>query len=93
MFENDFTIKFKARLVACRYSQINGFDYHDTYAPTVDTVVVFTLLQLIALRKLFAGSVYVSAAFLEVEQDNKLFAWLSAKLCDDNIPLRVQSTT
>ena len=55
MFENDFTIKFKARLVACRYSQINGFDYHDTYAPTVDTVVVFTLLQLIALRKLFAG--------------------------------------
>ena len=63
MFKNDFTIKFKARLVACGYSQIRRLDFHDTHAPTVNNVVVFILLQLIASRKLFAGSVDVSAAF------------------------------
>ena len=90
MFKNDFTIKYKARLVGCGYSQIHGLDYHETYAPTVNNVVVFILLQLIASRKLFAGSVDVSAAFLEGEQDNKLFAWLPAEICEDNIPLRVE---
>jgi hypothetical protein len=92
MFKNDFTIKFKARLVACGYSQIHGLDYHDTYAPIVNNVVVFILLQLIASRKLFAGSVDESAAFLEGEQENKLFAWLPAELCDNNIPIRVEVT-
>jgi hypothetical protein len=48
------------------------------------------LLQLIASRKLFAGSVDESAAFLEGEQENKLFAWLPAELCDNNIPIRVE---
>ena len=67
MFKNDFTIKYRGRLVACGYSQIHGLDYHETYAPTVNNVVVFILLQLIASRKLFAGSVDVSAAFLEGE--------------------------
>ena len=76
--------------MACRYSQIHGLDYHKTYAPTVNNVVVFILLQLIASRKVFAGSVYLSAAFLKGEQDNKLFAWLPAELCDNNIPLRVE---
>jgi hypothetical protein len=90
MFKNDFTIKYKARLVACGYSQIHGLDYHDTYAPTVNNVVVFIILQLIASRRLFAGSVDVSAAFLEGEQENKLFAWLPAELCEDNIPVRVE---
>ena len=27
MFKNDFTIKYRARLVACGYSQIHGLDY------------------------------------------------------------------
>jgi hypothetical protein len=76
--------------VACGYSQIRGLDYHDTYATTVINVVVFILLQLIASRKLFVGSVDVSAAFLEGEQDNKLFAWLPSELCDNNIPIRVE---
>ena len=53
-------------------------------------MVVFILLQLIASRKLFAGSVDVSAAFLEGEQENKLFAWLPAELCENNIPIRVE---
>ena len=56
---------------------------------SVNNVVVFILLQLIASKKLFAGSVDVSAAFLEGEQENKLFAWLPAELCEDNIPIRV----
>ena len=45
MFKNDFTIKFKARLVACGYSQIRGLDYHDTYAPTVNNVVVLVCMD------------------------------------------------
>ena len=52
--------------------------------------LVFILLQLIVSRKLFAGSVDVSAAFLEGEQENKLFAWLPAELCGSNIPIRVE---
>ena len=45
---------------------------------------------MVASRKLFAGSVDVSAAFIEGEQENKLYSWLPAELCEDNIPLKVE---
>ena len=57
-------------------------DTHEPYAVTVNNVV--------ASRKLFAGSVDVSAAFIEGEQENKLYSWLPAELCEDNIPLKLK---
>ena len=43
MNNNDYTIKLKARLVACGYSQIYGVDYKETYAPTASCVAVFLI--------------------------------------------------
>ena len=45
-FTSDYTLKYKARLVVCGYSQIKGIDYHVTYAPNVQTNTVFLLLFL-----------------------------------------------
>jgi len=45
-FRSDYTLKYKARLVVCGYSQIKGVDYNETYAPTVQTNTVFLLLFL-----------------------------------------------
>jgi homoserine dehydrogenase len=33
-FKQDFTVKYKARLVVCEYSQVSGVDYEETVAPT-----------------------------------------------------------
>jgi len=44
--DNEFKVKYKARLVACGYSQVLGRDYLDTYSPTVATIVVNLVLNI-----------------------------------------------
>ena len=75
-YRNDYTIKFKARLVACGYSQIYGVDYQETYAPTASTTVVLMMIQLAAMRGLLFSEFDVTAAFLEGKNDFPNFARL-----------------
>ena len=69
MFNNDYTLKFKARLVACGYSQVYGVDYKETYAPTTSCVAVFLIFQLGMMHDCNFAMFDVSAAFLEGKND------------------------
>ena len=56
--------KFKARLVACGYSQIHGQNYFETFSPTVSLENVRILLALAAHYDWEAHQVDVQTAFL-----------------------------
>ena len=89
-YNNDYSIKTKARLVVCGYSQIKGIDYFDTYAPTTNMVVVFILLYIAAMGQYEMSSFDVSAAFLEGVNDVIQYAWIPAELCANNTATRVK---
>lgn len=88
-YENDFSIRYKARLVGCGYSQIYGVDYQDTYAPTVSVIIINLVLHLLGIGKYCYYVFDVKAAFLEAENDFENYAYLPAELLD-GISLRVR---
>ena len=89
-YNNDYSIKTKARLVVCGYSQIKGVDYYDTYAPTTNIVVVFILLSIATMGRYEMSTFDVSAAFLEGVNDVIQYAWIPAELCANNTATRVK---
>ena len=90
-YNNDMSIKVKARLVACGYSQIYGLDYRETYAPTTSIVVVFILFHIAAMFDMHVGVFDVSAAFLEGKNDFEQYAVLPKELSPGGkIALRVK---
>jgi transposase InsO family protein len=79
-FDNEFNVKYKARLVCCGYSQVRFRDYDTTYSPTVSTAIVFLVLHLAGNCKLYTGDFDVSGAFLQAGNDYVNYAWLPASL-------------
>ena len=69
-------LKYKARLVGCGYSQIKFRDYDETYAPTIETVIILVVMHLGSSQKMHMGTFDVSGAFLEAYNDYKNYAWL-----------------
>jgi hypothetical protein len=91
MYKNDMTIKYKARLVACGYSQIYGVDYKETFAPTPSLVAVFILLHLAAMCELHTATFDVSAAFLEGKNDYEMYCRLPKDLTPEGEqPMRLR---
>ena len=56
--------RYKARLVAKGYSQCPGFDFKETFAPTVCYSTICIVLALAALEDLKLRSVDISHAYL-----------------------------
>ncbi len=81
-YNNDYSIKYKARLVACGYSQIYGIDYKETYAPTTSGLLVNMIFHIGAMCEFHFASFDVSAAFLEGKNDIVQFARLPFNLSD-----------
>ena len=55
---------FRARLVACGYSQIPGIDFQDTYSPVVNDVTVKLLLIKMLVGELDSLIIDIETAFL-----------------------------
>jgi hypothetical protein len=91
-FKADYTIKFKARLVVCGYSQREGIDYFDTFSPTTNMLSIMILMFIGAHEKTFKAEFDISAAFLEGRADVKQFAMLPKEISKDGISERVEIT-
>ena len=64
---------FRARLVACGYSQVPGIDYKDTYSPVADDITFRIVLITQLLWKLKATLIDIETAFLHGELEEEIY--------------------
>lgn len=64
---------YKARYVAKGYSQREGTDYHETFAPTVSMTSVRTVMQLAAENDLILHQMDVKTAYLNAPIDCEIY--------------------
>jgi hypothetical protein len=79
-YRSDFTVKYKARLVVCGYSQIKGLDYEETFAPTVPIASIFMVLRTGAVLDFEFAVCDVTAAFFEGEAEFNQFCFLPKEI-------------
>ena len=71
-YKRDGTIdRFKARFVACGYSQVEGKDYDETFAATMRASSFRTLLSVATIRKMVLEHMDVTSAFTQSDIDVK----------------------
>jgi len=64
---------FRARLVACGYSQIPGVDYSENYSPVIHDVSFRYMILMMLLHNLDAKIVDVETAFLYGELEEEIY--------------------
>ena len=65
--------KYKARLVTKGYTQVEGLNYTDTFAPVTKFTTICSLLALAAQHDLEVHQIDVKAAFLNGELDEEIY--------------------
>ena len=60
---------FRARLVACGYSQVPGIDFEESYSPVINDVTFRVMLIMQIVWKLQALIIDIETAFLHGELD------------------------
>jgi len=64
---------FRARLVACGYSQIPGIDFDESYAPVVNDVTYRVMIIISIMLELSPGLIDVEVAFLHGELEETIY--------------------
>jgi hypothetical protein len=79
-WEADGSIKYRARIVARGFSQVPGFDFDKTYAPTLQFKTLMCVLGMVAHLDLEAEATDVGSAYLESKIDKVIFLLLPKDL-------------
>jgi hypothetical protein len=79
----DGYLKFRARLVACGYSQIPGMDFDETYAPTAKYKSLCIIFFLCAIMAWIMSGADVGNAYVEADIDKLIFMFLPKELFRD----------
>jgi Reverse transcriptase (RNA-dependent DNA polymerase) len=67
---------FRARLVACGYSQVPGIDFQESFAPVINDVTLRILLIIMLVWNLKGKVVDIETAFLHGELKEKIYMHL-----------------
>ena len=75
---------FRARLVACGYSQVPGIDYNESFAPAVNDVSSRIMIIVKLIWKLQASTTDVETAFLHgnLQEEIYISLWLTCLIHD-----------
>ena len=65
--------KFKARLVAQGYSQVEGLDFQDSFAPTARMTTIHTVIIVVAHKKWPIYQMDVKSAFLNGDLKEEVY--------------------
>jgi hypothetical protein len=72
-YDQDMKKVYKARLVACGYSQKFGIDYFDTFSPTTATITFNIIIMISKVNKWTLKGMDIGNAFLEGDCDTELY--------------------
>ena len=62
-----------ARLLACRYSQVLGMDFTESYAPVINDVCLRMLIVIMMVMKLTSKIIDVETAFLFGDLEEEVY--------------------
>ena len=68
-YDADMSIRWKARLVLCGYSQIKGYNYNITYAPTIKKGTIVVVLHIGTIKYYIKVLLDIGGAFAESSND------------------------
>jgi hypothetical protein len=84
VYDNNFQIKYKARLVVCGYSQVYGIDYKETYSPTISRDSLMIVLYLALHMGFIIEVVDVKGAFLEGKNRHDVYVEIPREILPKN---------